>query len=141
MELGSVERVRKGKNEDEESMFVILPALYFHLTWQKQRHQRHLSFVYEKEHVRELHGGHLKNFLAAFRMEPDIFMLLASYLREEGLILDSRIKVEDIFILLASYLRVREEGLILDSRIKVEEKLAFFLYMLSHNASYEKNAI
>ena len=37
---------------------------------------------------------------------------------------------------LASYLR--EEGLILDSRIKVEEKLAFFLYMLSHNASYEK---
>jgi hypothetical protein len=45
-------------------------------------------------------------------MEPNIFMWLASYLSEEGLILDSR--------------------------IKVEEKLAFFLYMLSHNASYEK---
>uniref|UniRef100_A0ACD5VR53 Uncharacterized protein n=1 Tax=Avena sativa TaxID=4498 RepID=A0ACD5VR53_AVESA len=34
--------------------------------------------------------------------------------------------------------RVRDQGLILDSRIKVEEKLAFFMYMLSHNASYEK---
>jgi hypothetical protein len=61
MDLRSVERVRKRKNKDEEFMFVILPALYFHLTWQKQRQQRHLSFVYGKEHVRELLGGHLKN--------------------------------------------------------------------------------
>ncbi|VAI60248.1 unnamed protein product [Triticum turgidum subsp. durum] len=40
-----------------------------------------------------------------------------------------------IFRALASYLR--RENLISDKRIKVEEKLAFFLYMVSHNASYE----
>jgi hypothetical protein len=112
MDLVSVERIRKRKKEDEEFMFIILPALHFHLTWQKQRQIRHLSFVYGKEHVRKLLGGHLKDCLVAFRMEPDIFTWLASYLRDEGLILDSR--------------------------IKVEEKLAFFLYMLSHNASYEQ---
>lgn len=109
----SLDRVRKRKNEDEEVMFVILPALHLYLsTLQRKKEPRHLSFLYGKERVRELLGGHLKNCLTAFRMEPHIFMWLASYLRNEGLISDSR--------------------------IKVEEKLAFFLYMLSHNASYEK---
>jgi hypothetical protein len=49
-------------------------------------------FLYIKEHVGELLGGHLKNYLIALRMELDIFMWVASYLRYEGLILDSRIK-------------------------------------------------
>ena len=40
-----------------------------------------------------------------------------------------------IFIALANYLR--KEGLVCDTRIKVEEKLGFFLFMLSHNASFE----
>jgi hypothetical protein len=40
-----------------------------------------------------------------------------------------------IFRSLASYLR--REKLLKDKRIKVEEKLAFFLYMLSRNASFE----
>jgi hypothetical protein len=75
-------------------MFVILPALHFHLTWKKQRQKQHLSFVYGKDHIIELFGGHLKECLVAFRMDLDIFMWLASYLRDEGLILDSRIKVE-----------------------------------------------
>jgi hypothetical protein len=112
MDFVSVERIRKRKKEYEEFMFIILPALHFHLTWQKQRHIRHPSFVYSKEHVKKLLGGHLKDCLVAFRMDPIIFTWLASYLRDEGLILDSI--------------------------IKVEEKLAFFLYMLSHNASYEQ---
>ncbi|XBI65802.1 hypothetical protein VPH35_045556 [Triticum aestivum] len=40
-----------------------------------------------------------------------------------------------IFKSLASYLRRKE--LIKDTRLKVEEKLAFFMYMFSHNSSYE----
>jgi hypothetical protein len=35
----------------------------------------------------------------------------------------------------ATYLR--RKRIVVDTRIKVEEKLGFFLYMLSHNASYE----
>ncbi|CAD6339895.1 unnamed protein product [Miscanthus lutarioriparius] len=46
-----------------------------------------------------------------FRMEPRIFRELATYLRGKRLVVDTR--------------------------ITVEEKLGFFLYMLSHNASYE----
>jgi hypothetical protein len=43
-------------------------------------------------------------------MEPEIFRGLANYLRKERLIRDTRVKVE---------------------------KLNFFLYMISHNASFE----
>ncbi|KAG8051748.1 hypothetical protein GUJ93_ZPchr0001g32742 [Zizania palustris] len=41
----------------------------------------------------------------------------------------------EFFKFLVNYLR--RERLVRDTRIKVEEKLAFFLYMLSHNASFE----
>jgi hypothetical protein len=41
----------------------------------------------------------------------------------------------EIFDALANYLR--RTRLVRDTKIKVEEKLGFFLYMLSHNASYE----
>jgi hypothetical protein len=40
-----------------------------------------------------------------------------------------------IFKALASYLR--RNKIVPDSRVHVEEKLGFFLYMLSHNSSYE----
>jgi hypothetical protein len=40
-----------------------------------------------------------------------------------------------IFKALVNYLR--RNKIVPDSRVKVEEKLRFFLYMLSHNSSYE----
>ena len=111
MDPRSLVRIRKRKaDDDDEMMFFILPALYLHLT-QGKIAKRHSSILYGKKRVRDLLDGHVKNCLVAFRMEPHIFRWLASYLRNERLILDST--------------------------IKVEEKLAFFLFMLSHNASFE----
>lgn len=111
MDPRRLERIRKRKaDDDDEMLFFILPALYLHLT-QTEKNKRHSSILYGKKRVRELLDGHVKNCLTAFRMEPHIFRWLASYLRNEGLISDSI--------------------------LKVEEKLAFFLYTLSHNASYE----
>ena len=92
-------------------LFFIFPALYLHLRNSRERIKRHSSVLYDKKRVRKILNGHVKNCRTAFRMEPEIFRWLASYLRNERLILDSR--------------------------IKVEEKLAFFLYMLSHNATFE----
>ena len=107
----SLQRARKRKADDEEELlFFILPALYFHLT-HTEKIKRHSSVLYGKNKVRKLLDGHLMNCLVSFRMEPYIFRWLASYLRAEKLIEDST--------------------------IKVEEKLAFFLYMISHNASFQ----
>lgn len=108
-----IDRIRKRRREDDEDMmFFIRPA--FHRMRNRgpiERKQRHSSVLYGKKSVNDILTGHVKNCLAAYRMEPHIFRALASYLRRENLILDTR--------------------------IKVEEKLAFFLYMVSHNASYE----
>jgi hypothetical protein len=49
MSLRSLERIRKRKTEDEEFLFAILPALYFHLTWQRKIDKPYLSFLYGKE--------------------------------------------------------------------------------------------
>ena len=115
MDSRRLERIRKRREEDDDEMMLfILLVLHLHLmdsTWQREKKKRHSSILYGKKRVKKLLEGHLKNCLVSFRMEPHIFRTLASYLRNEGLISDTR--------------------------IKVEEKLAFFLYMLSHNASYE----
>ena len=108
-----IDRIRKRRSEDDEDMMsFILPVLHWmNNRGSVERKERHIAIQYVKKHVDDILRGHVKNCLIAYRVEPHIFRALASYLRRENLISDTR--------------------------IKVEEKLAFFLYMVSHNASYE----
>lgn len=102
MDQRSLERIRKRErdDDDDELFFFILPALYLYLK-NTEKTKRHSSITYGRRKVMRLLNGHLKDCLTTFRMEPEIFRWIASYLRNEGLILDS-------------------------DTIKVEEKLAFF---------------
>ena len=92
-----IDRIRKMRSEDDDDMMsFILPVL--HIMRNRgpvERKQRHSSFLYGKKRVDDILGGHVKNCLVAYRTEPRIFQALASYLRRENLISDTRIKVEE----------------------------------------------
>uniref|UniRef100_A0A453RWU1 DUF8040 domain-containing protein n=1 Tax=Aegilops tauschii subsp. strangulata TaxID=200361 RepID=A0A453RWU1_AEGTS len=107
--------VRKREDGDDEMMLFVFPALHLigtdGVALREPRIPHHTSSLTGEKFVKELLEGHVKNRRVAFRMEPHIFKSLANYLRREKLVYDTR--------------------------IKVEEKLASFLWMLSHNSSFE----
>jgi hypothetical protein len=93
-------------------MLFLFPALYLISNRGREKRARHASILSGKERLNEILEGHEKNCLVAFRMEPSIFKDITTFLREEHILCDTR-------------------------GITMEEKLGMFLFMLSHNASYE----
>jgi hypothetical protein len=112
MDMSNRDHLRRREDDDDDLFLLILPSLHLlgYLRRSKKK-LRHTSALTGEEKVRELLEGHIKNCRVSFRMEPYIFKSLANY--------------------------IRMEGLVKDTRIKVEEKLGFFLYMISHNATFE----
>ena len=67
--------IRKRREEDEEIMLFLLPALY-HLSSNggREKRARHTSRQSGVERLKEILEGHKKNCLVAFRMEPNVFI-------------------------------------------------------------------
>ncbi|KAL6844324.1 hypothetical protein ACP4OV_025997 [Aristida adscensionis] len=113
MDSRTKDQLRKWEDEDDEIMFCILPALLLlGGSGSREKRPRHVSMLPGKERFKETLEGHEKNCCHAFHMEPNIFRAIANYLRMENLLRDTR-------------------------GVEVEKQFGFFMYMLSHNASFE----
>jgi hypothetical protein len=113
MSISLRDRIRKrNEEEDDDMMLFLFPALYLMGSTRGggEKKKPHTSEETGEVKVRRLLEGHVKNCQVTFRMKPHIFREVATYLRRR---------------------------LVVDTRITMEEKLGFFLYMLSHSASYE----
>ncbi len=98
---------RKREEEDDDMILFLFPAVHL-LDSGGGGERKHLG-MHQPRLVLE---GHVMNCLVAYRMEPEVFKSTAEFLRRKNLVRDTR-------------------------GVRVEEKLAMFMYMLSHNASYQ----
>jgi hypothetical protein len=75
MNQQSLEIVRKRKaDDDDEMVFFIFPALYFHLLGSREKTKRHSSILYGKRRVREILDEHVKNCPTNGRGRPMMTM-------------------------------------------------------------------
>ncbi|TVU21934.1 hypothetical protein EJB05_31605, partial [Eragrostis curvula] len=95
-------------------MLLLLPSLYLLSSSSRRREKRprHTSSHTGRVLMEETLNGHEKDCCVAFRMEPAVFKAIATYHRTENLLRDTR-------------------------GVRVEEQLGMFMFMLSHNSSYE----
>jgi hypothetical protein len=83
--------------EDDELMFFLLPTLHLLGTSNgRKKKPRHISRRTGKQLMQKILDGHEKDCHVAFCMEPNIFRDIASYLREENFLRDTRgVRVEE----------------------------------------------
>ncbi|XP_040383089.1 uncharacterized protein LOC102722321 [Oryza brachyantha] len=105
--------LKRRRKEDDDMMFLTFPALYLMSgTTKSEKIPRHTSRLSGRERLEEILEGHVMDCKVAFRMEPHVFKAIANYLREEKLLKDRR-------------------------HVRIEKTLGMFMFMLSHNASFE----
>ncbi|XP_004963861.1 uncharacterized protein LOC101765132 [Setaria italica] len=106
-----VRRFMLEEEEDEELFLAMVPALQQCLYEEKR--PEHTSTLPDAEKVIQILEGHENWCKVEFRMEPEIFRVIANYLRVENSLRDTR-------------------------GVRVEEQLGMFMFMLSHNASTDR---
>jgi hypothetical protein len=66
------------------------PTLYLISNGWREKRARHASILHGKERLKEILEGHEKKSLVTFRMEPSIFKDIATFLREEYILRDTK---------------------------------------------------
>lgn len=109
------EKIRKfmqmEEEEDDELFLGIVPTVLQGLNDEKR--PVHTSELTGAKKMKEILKGHESWCRAEFRMEPQIFKAVSNYLRQQGLLRDTR-------------------------GVDVEQQLGMFMFMISHNASTER---
>ena len=85
MDVTLRDHLRKRRDEDDYDMMLFFPMVHilgFSSNITREKKRRHTSKLSGEKYVQELLQGHLKNCRVAFRMEPEIFKSLTSFLRK-----------------------------------------------------------